>query len=230
MNTRVGVLLAAAGSGTRFGGDKLFFSVAGKPLLRYTVEAFSAAQTVSEIVIVTRTNCLKKVQTLTEDLPKVIAVTEGGTTRQESVQKGIQRFSPEVNWFSIHDGARPLITPREIDRIHREAFQHGPVCTARPLHDTIQQVDANGQITATIDRNTLVAAVTPQIFPREIYLSAAAKTEGKSFTDDAGMVRAAGFPVHTILCRDENRKITTPEDGAYAAWLLSRTNPSQENE
>ena len=217
MSVKFGVILPAAGSGTRFGEDKLMFDLLGKPVLWHTLRAFEASSTVSSIVVVTRRESLCFVREMAASFSKVVAVVEGGKTRRESVRKGLEAL-PVTDFVSVHDAARPLILPEEIDRIHRSAQRYGSVCAAFPVYDTVQQVDKDGYIVATPDRESLVAAATPQVFPYAVY-RAACDAEG-DFTDDAGMVSAIGERVKTVICRGENFKITTKEDALRAKQIL----------
>ncbi|MBP3300602.1 MAG: 2-C-methyl-D-erythritol 4-phosphate cytidylyltransferase [Clostridia bacterium] len=217
-----GVLLPAAGSGTRFGRDKLSFPLCGKPVLWHTVSAFQAAESVGCIVIATRKENIEAVKSLTAEFSKVIAVTEGGQTRGESILRAMEALPVEVEYLSIHDAARPLILPEEIDRIHGEAVRYGAVCAGTPVYSTVQRVDSEGFIIDTPDRNSLMAAATPQAFSLALYKESCAKTAGRNFTDDAGLVRAAGGRVKMIRCSEENIKITTPSDGTFAEEILRR--------
>lgn len=211
----------------RFGGDKTFFPLAGKPMLWHTVNAFCEAETVSSVVIVTRAECVGQVRALTEGMKKVRAVIPGGDTRQDSVFLGAAALPRGTDFISVHDAARPLITPNEIDRIHREAEQTGAVCAGIPLNDTVHMVDTEGRIVATPDRAMLMAAQTPQVFPLAVYRNAC-KTAKGSFTDDAGMVRASGVPVRMIRCLCENFKVTRREDAQRAdAILRARETPER---
>lgn len=219
MSKTFGVIIPAAGSGTRFGEDKLMFDLLGKPVLWHTLAAFEQAKTVTSVVIPTRRESLCFVRELAAQFSKVIAVVEGGGTRRESVQEGLEALG-NVDFVSVHDGARPLILPEEIDRLHRNAMKYSAVCAAFPVYDTVQQVDGEGYITATLDRSTLMAAATPQIFSYDLYRRACA-LEG-AFTDDAGMVCAAGGKVKMIPCQCENFKITTKEDAFRAQQVLLR--------
>ena len=214
-----GVVIPAAGSGTRFGGDKLFCLLNGHPLLRYTVEAFCGAKTVTSVVIVTRPELISRVRELTADLPKVVSVIAGGKTRQDSVAAGVAVLPKSVDFVSVHDGARPLITPKEIDRLHAEAEKYGAVCAAAPVNDTIHIVDADGTVVGTPDRSTLMAALTPQIFPAKLYRELCASATA-DYTDDVGLFRAAGKSVKMILCQCENFKVTRPCDAHLAEQIL----------
>ncbi len=213
-----GVIIPAAGSGTRFGEDKLMYDLCGKPVLWHTLQAFEQAKSVTCIVIPTRKESLCFVRELTAEFSKVVAVIEGGKTRQESVICGLSAL-PEVDFISVHDAARPLILPEEIDRIHRNAVKYGAVCAGVPVVDTVQQVDGEGFIVHTPDRATLMAASTPQVFEAELYQRACLQA-AEQYTDDAGMVRAAGGKVKMILCQGENFKITAKEDALRAQQVL----------
>lgn len=222
MTDSFGVIIPAAGSGTRFGGDKLMADLCGKPVLWHTLSAFQHAETVSSIVIPARAERIPEVKALSSSFSKVVAVTLGGKTRQESVFGGLAALPEDVSYVSVHDAARPLILPDEIDRIHLETMHYRAVCAAMPVYDTIQQVDADGYILSTPDRAALMAAATPQIFDRSLYLHSFDLAEGKNYTDDAGMVRAAGGKVKMILCKGENFKITTLEDLFRAEQIMLR--------
>ena len=222
MIPQFGVILPAAGSGTRFGSDKLMFDLCGKPVLWHTVSAFQRADSVGCIVVSTRKENIEAVRSLTAEFSKVVAVTEGGQTRGESILRGMRALPSQVEYLSIHDAARPLILPEEIDRIHDEAVRYGAVCAGTPVYSTVQKIDEEGFIVDTPDRNDLMAAATPQAFSLALYRDACAKTAGQSFTDDAGLVRAAGGRVKMIRCSDENIKITTPADATFAAEILRR--------
>ena len=221
MSKTFGVIIPAAGSGTRFGEDKLMFDLGGKPVLWHTLWAFQQAKTVTAIVIPTRRESLCFVRELAESFSKVIAVVEGGATRRASVQKGLDALK-NMDFISVHDGARPLILPEEIDRLHRGAVKFGAVCAAFPVYDTVQRVDESGFIVSTPDRASLMSAATPQVFSYDLYRRACA-LEG-DFTDDAGMVCAAGGKVKMVLCQCENFKITTKEDALRARQVLAVRN------
>ena len=217
-----GAVLPAAGSGTRFGADKLMFDLCGKPVLWHTVKAFQQAESVCCIVLVTRKENFETVRALTAEFSKVTAIAEGGKTRKESVLNGVKMLPSQVSYLSVHDAARPLITPEEIDRIHREAVLYGAVCAGTPIYSTVQKIDEAGFVVETPDRACLMAAATPQAFSLSLYQEACAKTVGQEFTDDAGLVRAGGGRVKMIRCSDENIKITTPADGTFAEEILRR--------
>ncbi len=214
-----GVIIPAAGSGSRFGEDKLMFDLCGKPVLWHTLQAFEQAKTVTFIVLPTRRESLCFVQEMAAEFKKVVAVVEGGKTRQQSVILGLSAL-PVTDYVSIHDAARPLILPGEIDRIHRGAMKYGAVCAATPVVDTIQRVDEDGFIVDTPPRDFLMAAATPQVFEYPLYKKACDGVY-ENHTDDAGMVRASGGRVKMILCQGENFKITAKEDALRAQQVMT---------
>lgn len=222
-SSKIGAVIVAAGKGTRFGGDKILHPLLGRSLLYYTVRAFEQARTVDEIVLVVRRGCVAAVRGLIRKsgFQKVTSVILGGARREESVRKGLAALSADANYFSIHDGARPLISPEQLDEIHQAALQWEAVCAGSPMYDTVQQVDGDGVILRTVDRSRLMCAATPQVFSRRIYESALEKCKGKSFTDDAGMVCAAGYPVRMVPCARSNIKVTESADIAFAAAFLA---------
>ena len=217
-----GVIIPAAGSGTRFGEDKLMFDLCGKPVLWHTLSAFQKADSVTSIVVPTRRESLCFVRELAKEFSKVVAVVEGGKDRRESVALGFVAL-PKTDYVSVHDAARPLILPEEIDRIHRKAIQYGAVCLGTAVTDTVQVVDENGFVVQTPDRASLMAAATPQVFEYELYQKACDGAKG-SFTDDTGMVRSAGGRVKMIPCKCENFKITAKDDAFRAQQVLLHRN------
>ncbi len=220
-----GVIIPAAGSGSRFGEDKLMYDLCSKPVLWHTLQAFEQSKTVNYIVIPTRRESIMFVRELAAKFSKVVVVVEGGKTRRDSVLNGLNALPP-TDFVSVHDGARPLITPEEIDRFHRNALKFGAVCAALPVVNTVQIVDKEGYILETPDRDSLMAAATPQVFERSLYQKACGLPG--DFTDDAGMVAAAGGKVKMLLCQCENFKITAKEDALWAKAVLDRRRGKEE--
>lgn len=217
---KFGVVIAAAGSGTRFGSDKMTQELCGVPVLLRTVRAFEAADSVGGIVIVTRADGLEYVRNITADCGKVIAVTVGGETRSESVKNGVSLLPSDYRYVSVHDGARPLITPARIDCVHAQAVRFGAACAVLPVVDTVHCTDRDGFVVSSPERASLVAAATPQAFERALYERALAQADGREFTDEVGLLRAASVAVKTVVCNPENRKITTRSDLWNAERIL----------
>ena len=147
-------------------------------------------------------------------MQKVSAIVRGGNSRQQSVLRGIDALSENVDYFAIHDGARPFADEELIRRCMQDAMEHGAATAAVPCKDTIKVSDSEGFICDTPDRSTLHQTQTPQIFRRDWYLQAAeqAKAEGVDVTDDCQLLERAGRKVHLSMGSYFNIKITTQED------------------
>ncbi|HWE64739.1 MAG TPA: 2-C-methyl-D-erythritol 4-phosphate cytidylyltransferase [Chloroflexota bacterium] len=224
----VGAIIVAAGSSRRMAGvDKLWIDLGGAPLLARTIEAIAAVPGLAQLVVVGAADTLRRVSALAH-LPPWSGVQRwvaGGPTRQDSVYCGLQALDP-CDLVLIHDGARPLITRPVIERGIAAALAHGAVIAATPVTDTIKAVDAQDAITATLDRGTLRAAQTPQIFAHDL-LRAAYERVGPAraaCTDDAGIVERAGVTVYTFSGEATNLKVSTPADVAIvrALWAIGR--------
>lgn len=207
-------VILAAGSATRMKGtDKIMLPVNGKPLIYYTIKAFELSDTIDEIIIVTRDEIKKEISKAVEDFNKIKDIVSGGSCRVVSAKNGFSAISKTSCFIAVHDGARPLITPEDIDKINTKAYVCNAVCCGYPVTDTIKQVDEKGIIIATPDRSKLFAVATPQVFSVDVYKKAIdnAMSCPQNFTDDSGMVEAVGVEVKTVLCK-KNIKVTSPED------------------
>jgi 2-C-methyl-D-erythritol 4-phosphate cytidylyltransferase len=190
-------------------GDKIFADLCGKPILQYSLEAFQKAKSIDEIIVVTNRENFGRVQGFT--------VTEGGATRAESVQNGLNAIKSESGIVAIHDGARPLITPELIDRV----VANCPAIPAIAIRDTVKIVK-NSYIESTPNRELMYAAQTPQVFDLAVYLSVLRHAEGvMPYTDDAMLFEQAGVRVKVIEGDESNIKITTPQDLKIAEMLLT---------
>lgn len=219
-------IIVAGGSGSRMETDrpKQWLTLAGQPVILHTLRAFQASAAVREIIVVARADDKDAYLDYKRlyGLDKLTAVVLGGDTRQASVANGIAALSRKVDYVAIHDGARPLITPAQIDKVATAAFYHRAAAAATPATDTVKRVDAKGVITETIDRKQVWLAQTPQIFYLPLYYAAMATAERDNFTatDDCMLAEHAGFPVHLVDCGKENMKITVPVDLCIAEAIL----------
>jgi len=151
-----------------------------------------------------------------------ITVAEGGATRADSVANALQKVKDEADFVAIHDAVRPCVTPELIDAVFQAAQQHGAAILAVPVSDTVKKVGKNGRIEATLSREGLWLAQTPQVFRKDWLLTAYAqrhKIVGE-VTDDAQLVEAAGYPVHVVEGSSANIKITTKSDLILAEAIL----------
>lgn len=221
------LLIAAAGSGRRMGaeGNKLLLAVAGRPVLAWTLEAALACEAIDWIGVVGQPVDEAAIAAILAAARPAVPVQwiVGGETRQESVSRGLAALPPGAQGVLIHDGARCLVSPSLLARC-AEAVQQGlAVIAAAPVTDTIKQVDGQGTITATPDRNQLWAAQTPQGFPvqqlRDAHAMALA--QGWSVTDDAALFERLGLAVQVLEAPPSNIKLTTPFDLTIAEAVLA---------
>lgn len=225
-NNFVTAVLVAAGSASRMKKDKIVLPLDGIPCICRTLLAFEKAETVKEIIVVTRADLIPVIDGLAAEygISKYKKSVEGGSCRQESAAKGFFVADPACSYIAVHDGARPLISPEEIDGVNREAFACGCAICANKVKDTVKISDSDGFVAQTLDRSSLVAVSTPQTFSKEIYGEMVLKFRDSfdKFTDDSGMAEALGHKVKLYFCSYSNIKITTPEDIYIAENLLGK--------
>ena len=223
----VGAVIVAAGNSSRMNGeDKLFALLGGAPLLAHSLKAFEDNPQVDEIVIVTKPDMIAKIGEIVKlyGISKAKCVVRGGETRQNSALMGATEVSQKAKLIAVHDGARPLVSQKIIsDAIHAAAV-FGSAIPAIPVKDTIKTV-AGGKVSATLEREKLYAAQTPQVFKAELIKAALTDALQKniSITDDSMAVERLGFSVKVINGSYDNIKVTFPEDLTTAeAILLNR--------
>ncbi|MDD6620863.1 MAG: 2-C-methyl-D-erythritol 4-phosphate cytidylyltransferase [Eubacteriales bacterium] len=215
-------VILAAGSGTRMKSDKskLLLEINGKTVIERTVKAFSKISEIDEIIVVIRESDLNEFE---KHLSKYdLSYCFGGATRQESVMNAVETID-ECDLIIIHDGARPLVTEKEITDTINKAKETGAAAVGVTPKDTIKIVDENLQIVGTPDRSNLISIRTPQVFDFSQYLKAVdlAKKQGKDFTDDCRLVENLGRKVNVVIGEYTNIKITTPEDIPMAESILT---------
>lgn len=221
---RCAVVVPAAGSATRMEGQDKVLSVLGDwPVLIHTLKALDQSSLVDEIVVVTRGDLIVTVGQLCKDyaLSKVTKVVVGGDTRARSVLAGIVEVAEGTALIAIHDGARPLVPPEVIDEVILRAAECSAAAPAVPLKDTVKR-GSGGFVEATLDRDTLFAVQTPQVFDADLILGALKKAveDGAAITDDCSAVERIGMTVALTRGSYENIKITTPTDLMLAEAIL----------
>lgn len=219
-------VVAAAGASERMGlgGSKQFLPLLGVPVILRTLLAFEASERVGSVVVVCRKEDLVRMkQTLSAGgVKKVCAVVAGGDTRQRSAAAGAAAVPEGTEWIAVHDGARPLVRPEEIDRCVASAQECGAAALAVPLKDTVKLGDGKGFIASTPNRSLLWAVQTPQVFRLRDYRAAMRRAEdtGADYTDDCQLLENSGTKIRLCPGSYENLKITTPEDLTAAEAIL----------
>jgi 2-C-methyl-D-erythritol 4-phosphate cytidylyltransferase len=217
----VGVIIVAAGSGTRSGSDELkqFRWVAGKPMLLHSLQTFMERQDVVSVVcVLPRSHAADPPPWIFQCDVERLLISLGGATRMDSVYEGLQDLPDEARTVLIHDAARPFVDHPTIDRV-LDAARSGRCATAAlPVVDTIKEVGDERRITRTVDRNLLWRAQTPQGFPRQVIWDAhvEARSSGWAATDDAEMCERLGVEVVVVHGSERALKITCEADFAIA--------------
>ncbi|GEO79906.1 bifunctional 2-C-methyl-D-erythritol 4-phosphate cytidylyltransferase/2-C-methyl-D-erythritol 2,4-cyclodiphosphate synthase [Pararhodospirillum oryzae] len=219
---KVAALIVAAGRGTRFGGDlpKQYLTLGGRPVLRHSLARFAAHPDVAVTRAVIHPDDRDLYDQAAQGLATLLEPVPGGAERQDSVRLGLESLvehTPDV--VLIHDGARPLIDGALIDRVIAALAEHPGAIPALPVADTLKR-GAGGRVGETVDRSGLWRAQTPQGFRYPDLLAAHRAAAGRTLTDDAAVLEAAGGTVALVEGAEENVKITTPIDLSRAEALF----------
>lgn len=213
-------VIVAAGSGERFGGEvaKQFVELGGRPIVAWAARAFRAHAAVGRIVIVTPEEIWARPPGwLIRECDEIAA---GGSSRTDSVARGVTATRPEAAVILIHDGVRPFASVELIDRVGRAA-ERAPAVPTLPVVETIKEVDGRGRVLGTVNRARLRRAQTPQGFPATLLRELLAECRPQSeLTDDAALCESRGLAVRAVAGDPHNIKITSPADLAFAEWLL----------
>ncbi|HWZ56102.1 MAG TPA: 2-C-methyl-D-erythritol 4-phosphate cytidylyltransferase [Verrucomicrobiae bacterium] len=229
---RVTAVLPAAGLGTRMGADtpKQFLALDGVPLLLFTLRRLAACPLITDFVIATRAEEIDSVTSSAEaeKFAQPVSVVRGGDTRQDSVANALAEVSPESEFILVHDAVRPLVTVSQIERVIAEAEACDAAILGIPAMDTVKEVKRASLpndvalVTATIPRERVVLAQTPQVFRASLLLEAFARArqDGVTASDEAGLVERLGRDVHVVVGAERNLKITRPGDMELAEFYL----------
>lgn len=224
MPTGCSAVIVAAGSARRMEGiDKILTPLGELPVLVHTLYAFQDCPCFDEIIIVTREDILPEVSRLCKEynMDKVRKVVIGGAERTHSVRNGLREVRPDAALIAIHDGARPLVTQEILEQTVRRAAETNAAAPAIPVTDTIKRAEKNLCV-ETVDRSSLFAVQTPQIFEAGLIKAAVEKAiqDGEVLTDDCACVERLGMKVYLTQGSRENIKITTPFDLLLAGTIL----------
>ena len=219
-------VIVAAGSSQRMGFDKLLALLGDKPVLAHTIDAFERTPSVQEIVLVGRMERVEEFKELVRQngFRKVSQIIAGGELRHDSVRAGLARINAKATFIAVHDAARPLVTPDQIERVYQLARAHGGAALAEPITNTLKRASNEYVVTGAVPRENLYAMQTPQIFVRDLLdkAYAAITADNRAVTDEVSAVEQLGAKV-VLLPNDEwNVKITYPRDLLLAQAVLAR--------
>lgn len=230
---KVSVILPAAGLGTRMGRSspekfgtsrKQFMLLEGSPILLHTIRRFVASPSVSEIVLALRAEDSEWAAELLrhEGFSKPVRLVQGGDSRQQSVENALASLTPDTDLVAVHDAVRPFIEIETIEKAIAEAAATGAAIVGIVPVDTVKQVHLN-KVRATIPRERLMLAQTPQVFRYDLLRKAFDKAREDGFigTDESSLVERLDVDVHVVPGSDRNIKITRPSDMELARLFLS---------
>ena len=221
-----GVVIVAAGTGSRMnmGINKQFIKLEGKEIIAYTIEKFYNNSNIEDIVVVVKEDESEffKKEILDKYNFKNIKIAYGGKERQDSVYNGLKLLDEKCDVVLIHDGARPFVSDKIIDKSIEEAKEHKAIVVGVPVKDTIKVIDNDKNIVDTPNRSVLWAVQTPQTFDYNILIHAYKDAFKNEFygTDDAMLVERIGYKVKMLEGSYNNIKITTQEDLNVGSQIL----------
>jgi 2-C-methyl-D-erythritol 4-phosphate cytidylyltransferase/2-C-methyl-D-erythritol 2,4-cyclodiphosphate synthase len=207
----VTAIIAAGGRGQRFGAaePKQLITVGGRPILERSVNAFLAHASVNEVVVVLPQELVDNPPAYLRDHEKPLRIVAGGARRQDSVANGFHAAAEQSELIVIHDAARPFVSADLIARTIAAAAESGAALAALPARDTVKQ-GRDHFVGATLPRETIFLAQTPQAFRRSVLADALELADDA--TDEAALAERAGHQVRLVTGEASNIKITTPDD------------------
>jgi 2-C-methyl-D-erythritol 4-phosphate cytidylyltransferase len=217
-------IIVAAGSSRRMGFDKLFAEIVGKPVIAHSLNAFARTESVNEIVVVAQEDRHRDIEQIVRDenLNNVRAIVRGGEHRHDSVRAGLETVSGDAEYIAVHDAARPLVTPQQIEHVFEKCRYFGAASLAEPIRDTVKRADVDLRVAQSVDRHELYAMQTPQIFERKILEQAYQVVSEKMLlvTDEVSAVELIGRKAALVVNDEFNFKITYPRDLSLAGFIL----------
>jgi len=224
---RVEVIIAAGGTGRRFGESqpKQFYLLKGKPILSWAIGRFEECVLVDRIILVvprgmgryTRQHVLSPF-----GYKKVKTVVEGGKERRDSVLQGLRVLETDTDTVLVHDGVRPIISEELIRKVIQATQRWKAVVPGLPLRETIKQVGRDNLVSGTLDRKSIYLIQTPQGFKKDLICRAYAQVKKRGWvaSDDASLVEKLGAKVKMIPGEETNIKITSPQDLVLSELFL----------
>ena len=231
---RIAAILPAAGLGTRMGAEtpKQFLELDGAPIAILSLRRIASCELVTDIIVATRADNVAQLseRIAQEKFKQKVQVVRGGDSRQDSVAHALEQVSNDTEIVLVHDAVRPFVTREQIARVIEEARKTRAAILGIPAMDTVKEVkratlpEDVALITATIPRERIVLAQTPQAFSAKLLKEAFARAQadGVTASDEAGLVERLGYDVHVVLGSERNIKITKPADMELARFYLER--------
>jgi len=222
-------IITAAGKSSRFGDrnyKKPFAMLAGRAVWLHSVDRFQSRGDVKQTIVTVAAEDREEFDRKFGANVAImgVEVVEGGEHRADSVERALERVKSEIEFVAVHDAARPCIADKWIEQVFEAAQRTGAAILAAPVGETLKRVDGKKQITATVDRQSLWAAQTPQVFRLELIVEAYAKrgdvAGNNAATDDAQLVERLGHAVAVVPSSAMNLKITTRDDLRLAEQVL----------
>ena len=219
-------IILAAGVGSRMQSSitKQRMMLGNMTLIKRTVSAFEKCDRINHIIVAVREDEIDFVKSEIDEYKKVVKIIVGGKNRAESAKIAFRNIPIGTDFVAIHDGARAMITPTDISAVVDRAMKTNAATAAVKVVDTVKRVDADGRVIATVERNCLMRAATPQAFKVELYRDAVNAYTGdlSLITDDNMLVELYGENVYCVETSDENIKITTQSDLKFAEFILDK--------
>ena len=237
--TRIVAILPAAGLGTRMGAEtpKQFLELDGVPIVILSLRRIATCEEITDIIVATRGNGIPRLEERirNEKFRQKVRLVAGGDSRQESVARALEEVPEDAEIVLVHDAVRPFVTREQIARVIEEARRCRAAILGIPAMDTVKEVKRTSLpedvalITATIPRERVVLAQTPQAFTTKLLKDAfkSAQADGINASDEAGLVERMGHDVHVVLGSERNIKITKPADMELARFYLERERQNQ---
>lgn len=222
----VSAIIVCAGNSSRMNGqDKMLLRLGNTNVMGMSMLAYERCKSIKDIVVVTKECLIPTVMDTAKRLgiTKLTHIAVGGETRQQSVINGLKLIDKDTTMIAIHDGARPLVEPEDIEKTIKDARVFGGAVLGVPVKDTIKVVD-DGLVVDTPYRPKLFITQTPQVFKRRLYFEAVefAIANRLDFTDDCQLAESIGAKIYMTVGDYKNIKITTPEDIKIAGAILDK--------
>lgn len=219
------VILAAAGKSTRFGDKntkKPFTTLGDKAVWLHSAEKFLKRDDVKQLIVVLDAEDREDFQFRFGANVAILGIdlVEGGAQRADSVGNGLAAVRDEIDYVAVHDAARPCIADEWIEKVFDAAVAEGAAILADPITSTLKRAGGDQKVEATVSRERLWAAQTPQVFRKSILQKAYAQKDVSSATDEAQLAEQIGIDVRLVQCSPINIKITTKDDLKLATHLL----------